>query len=199
MCLITRLCWGLFSSLLIAAPLWAQAPATLDPGTLQARYPAGVIQSTAMADQALREVSQVRIAIETQYTSAEHECYPKFFTTNCLQQVSERRRRDLATIRAIEVQANSFKRQARVNERDEALVVQAAAQEAEVKRRIELQAQKASTEGTAGMAGPTQADRMAEEKKRAENIRAYKKKQDEAQKRLLERDNKIRAAQQPAQ
>ena len=187
---IARLCWGLIHSLLIAAPLWAQAGLPLDPVALHQHYPPGAIQTVEMADQALADVGRVRSAIEAQYITAEHACYPKFFTTACLEQVSERRRSDLESVRSVEVQANSFKRQARVTERDQALVAQSLTLEAELKKRIEQQAKKSAA--AADSVEPSEAERQAELKKRADNILAYEKKQRELQQRLQERENRMK-------
>jgi flagellar biosynthesis GTPase FlhF len=78
-------------------------------------------QSVAQADQRLAAVARDRAAIEAAYAQREHECYQKFFVTNCLGAAKEGRRLALLTQRAIEIEAARYKRQAAVDERDRAI------------------------------------------------------------------------------
>jgi hypothetical protein len=79
------------------------------------------VTSTAQADQQLAAVARERTAIEVRFAERERVCYSKFFVTRCLDEAKERHRSALAAQRAIEVQANRFKRQAAVDERDRKL------------------------------------------------------------------------------
>jgi hypothetical protein len=79
------------------------------------------VASVAQADQQLAEVARERAAIEARYAERERVCYDKFFVNRCLDEAKERRRSSLAAQRAIEVQAERFKRQAVVDERDRKL------------------------------------------------------------------------------
>jgi len=79
------------------------------------------VTSTAQADQQLAAVARERTAIELRFAERERVCYAKFFVTRCLDDARERHRSALAAQRAIEVQANRFKRQAAVDERDRKL------------------------------------------------------------------------------
>lgn len=94
------------------------------------RYPAGSIQSGERADQAIKEVEQSRLRVQARFEAQQQACYPKFFTTSCLNKVTEQRRVDLLAIRSIELEANSYIRHARVAERDRRLEENAKAREA---------------------------------------------------------------------
>jgi hypothetical protein len=76
------------------------------------------VTSVAQADQQLAAVARERAAIEARFAERERVCYDKFFVNNCLDEAKERRRNALAAQRAIEIQAERFKRQAIVDERD---------------------------------------------------------------------------------
>jgi hypothetical protein len=96
------------------------------------------VTSVAQADQYLAAVARERAAIEARFAERERVCYDKFFVNNCLDEAKERRRSALAAQRAIEVQAERFKRQAVVDERDRNL--------AEADRRFKEQEAKLATE-----------------------------------------------------
>ena len=91
--------------------------------------------SVAQADERLAAVAAERAAIEARGAEREAVCYEKFFMNNCLDEAKERRRVDLAAQRAIEVDAEYFKRKHTVEERDKAIA------EAEAK----FQAEEAAT------------------------------------------------------
>lgn len=76
------------------------------------------VTSVAQADQQLAGVARERAAIEARFAERQHVCYDKFFVNNCLDEAKERHRSALAAQRAIEVQAERFKRQAAADERD---------------------------------------------------------------------------------
>ncbi|MES2148714.1 MAG: hypothetical protein V4508_02870 [Pseudomonadota bacterium] len=94
--------------------------------------------SVAQADSALEEVHRKRALIEAQFLSAEQLCYTRFFVNNCLDGAKEKRRGALATLRVIEVDAERYKRQAAVDERDRAV---AAAEKEAAEHDAELAAQ----------------------------------------------------------
>jgi colicin import membrane protein len=79
------------------------------------------VTSVAQADQQLAAVARERAAIEARFAERERICYDKFFVNRCLDEAKEHRRSALAAQRAIEVQAERFKRQAAVDERDRKL------------------------------------------------------------------------------
>ena len=100
--------------------------------------PAPPVTSVAQADQQLAAVARERAAIEARFAERERVCYDKFFVNNCLDEAKERRRNALAAQRAIEVQAERFKRQVVVEERDRNL--------AEADRRFKEQEARLATE-----------------------------------------------------
>ncbi len=77
--------------------------------------------SVAQADARLAAVVAERAAIEARHAEREVVCYNKFFVNNCLDEAKERRRLALATQRAIEIEAEYFKRKNKVEERDKAI------------------------------------------------------------------------------
>ena len=79
------------------------------------------VSSVAQADQRLAAVAAERAAIEARFAAREQVCYEKFFVNHCLDDAKERRRSALAAQRAIEIEAERFKRQAKVDERDRAM------------------------------------------------------------------------------
>lgn len=122
------------SVFLISQFSWAQAPATLDDAALLAysvqdavnQYPTGSIKSQETAASALEMVTTARANIEARYKVDQRLCYPKFFTTSCLDKATERRRVELLLVKSVEVEANAYLRQARVVERDRRLAEKAA-------------------------------------------------------------------------
>jgi hypothetical protein len=110
------------------------------PSDVMTVRPAESIQSLERAEQALVEAARQRAAIEGQYAMDQRECYPRFFTTSCLDEAKERRRVALGQVRAVEVEANTYKRRATVLERDKALAERRAAEEAEAPQRMKAQA-----------------------------------------------------------
>ncbi|HEV2612363.1 MAG TPA: hypothetical protein VGU61_19025 [Noviherbaspirillum sp.] len=99
-----------------------------------ANYPSGSIKSLDAADRALQEASQERARIQERFISEEQACFGLFFANACRDKAAERRRVALSAARAVEVQANAFKRKARVAERDKVLEEKSAAQQMEIHR-----------------------------------------------------------------
>ena len=100
----------------------APTPATTRlSAKLAARYPANSIDSVARASAALEDVARTRAQVQAQLANDERACMPTFFTTHCLDQARERRRAALVRLRSIEVEANTYQRRARVEERERAL------------------------------------------------------------------------------
>lgn len=79
------------------------------------------ITSVERADDVLREVGRQRTAIAAKYIKEQQDCATVFLMTRCLDAARERRREALAALRAPEIEANAFKRRARVAERDQVL------------------------------------------------------------------------------
>lgn len=79
-----------------------------------------VAPSTSVADASARleKVKTERAAIEAEYAASEQVCYTKFFVNSCLDEAKEKRRSALAYQRAVEVEAEHFRRKAVVDQRD---------------------------------------------------------------------------------
>jgi hypothetical protein len=165
---------------------------------------------TTSVEQAARRLAVVereRAVIEARYTERERACYQKFFVNHCLDDAKERRRSALAAQRAIEIEAEHFQRQAKVEERDRAMAEAAAQFQAEEARRA-AEPPPAPREPSEAPPPPKPkplADRMArhnaklkadqareqaEADKRAANVRAYeerKRESEERQRKVAER------------
>lgn len=124
------------------------------------RYREGSIQSVQMADAALADAGREREKVEAQFATEKQACQTKFFATSCIDSAKERRREVLQVLRAIELQANSFKRHARVKERDAALVAKREKDDAQHAERI-LRQQEADVEEVSPSAAVTPASQEA--------------------------------------
>jgi hypothetical protein len=170
------------------------------------------VTSVAQADAQLAAVARERTAIEVRFAERERVCYNKFFVTGCLDEAKERHRSALAAQRAIEVQAERFKRQAAVDERDRKLA-EADKRYREEEARLSAEppkpehvvepapAPRASTvparvaERDARLKA-AQAKEAAEAPKRAQNVRDYERRKAESleRQRDVERRKAERAA-----
>lgn len=112
-----------------AQPISADLVSAKGRDGISARFPAGGIQSVETADSALAEATKERSEIEARYSREEGECHSKFFATSCIDQAKERRRLALLLVRRVEMEANTFKRQSRVDSREEALEIRKERQE----------------------------------------------------------------------
>ena len=74
--------------------------------------------SVSQATRRLEEVQTERARAEAAYAASEQVCYAKFFVNNCLDEAKEKRRSRLVVLRAVEVEAERYKRQAAVDQRD---------------------------------------------------------------------------------
>jgi hypothetical protein len=170
------------------------------------------VSSVAQADAQLAAVARERTAIEVRFAERERVCYDKFFVTGCLDEAKERHRSALAAQRAIEVQAERFKRQAAVDERDRKLA------EADKRYREEEARVSAEPAKPAPVIEPAppprastvparvaerdarlhaaQAKEAAEAPKRAQNVRDYERRKAESleRQRDVERRKAERAA-----
>jgi hypothetical protein len=152
------------------------------------RYPSGSIQSVETAEQALAEIDKERALIEAQFANDERTCYPKFFATSCLDGAKEQRRHALAQLRPVEIEANAFKRRARVADRDKALAEKQAGEQAEALDRAKVQKDrdiaaakkkedsaqklKQSTETNSKAGGAATGDRAKEHQARLQRLQA---------------------------
>lgn len=117
-----------FAALLLLCGQFVQAQSADESASLSysidelmQRYPANSIQSTDTAEEAVKAVEEARARIETRHAAEQQICYPKFFTTSCLNKAAERKRLDLLAIRNIEIEANAYIRHERVEKRDRKL------------------------------------------------------------------------------
>ncbi|WP_256080261.1 hypothetical protein [Massilia sp. YIM B04103] len=109
-------------TLILAAVL--AAPAALAQQIGQEPLGAPAVPPTHAVEQAdakLAQVARERAALEAEFAASEKACYERFFVNNCLDQAKEKRRAGLAAQRAIEVEAQHFKRQHAVDVRDREL------------------------------------------------------------------------------
>ena len=74
--------------------------------------------SVEEADAKLKQSASEREAAENEFAARELECYNKFFVNNCLDKAKEKRRLTLVRLRAIDAEANYFKRAESVRLRD---------------------------------------------------------------------------------
>lgn len=91
--------------------------------------------SVEQADAKLKEVEQARAAVTAEYAASEQVCNTRFFVNYCLDQAKEKRRVALSGLRAIEVEANRFKRQHAVEQRDRELAERLKKDDEELARR----------------------------------------------------------------
>jgi colicin import membrane protein len=102
----------------LAAPAVAQTTAQNAGQEAAAAPSVPPTQSVEQADAKLAQVAKDRAAVNDEYAESERVCYGKFFVNNCLDKAKEKRRVALASIRAVEVEAEHFKRAASVQKRD---------------------------------------------------------------------------------
>ena len=74
--------------------------------------------SVLEADASLAMAVQDKARAEAAFAADEQQCYARFMVNNCLDKAREKRRQALAAVRAIEIEAERFKRQAKADERD---------------------------------------------------------------------------------
>jgi hypothetical protein len=157
------------------------------------------VTSVAQADQQLASVARERAAIEARFAERERVCYAKFFVTSCLDEAKERRRSALAAQRAIEVQAERFKRQAVVDERDRKLLeADKKYREEEARMAAEPPKPPRAVEAAPPPRAPTAPGRIAERNaklkaaqdkdaaeaaKRAQNVKDYERRKAESEER----------------
>jgi hypothetical protein len=125
----------LAAALALAMPAHAQAP---ERGQTASVVPQS--HSVAEADATLARVERERAAANNEYAASEAICYDKFFVTNCLDEAKEKRRAVLAQLRALEVEAEHFKRADSVARRDAELAERTRKDDEELARRQALPA-----------------------------------------------------------
>lgn len=106
------------------------------------RFFSGSISSPEVAQHALDDIAGARARIEATFAEEQRRCYGKFFVNHCLSQARERRRVSLEPLTPIEVEANQFLRQRKVDERDAGLVREAEEREARRQRNALMPSQE---------------------------------------------------------
>ena len=171
--------------------------------------PAQKSQSVADADRKLAQVAGERTQAEAAFAASEQLCYKKFLVNRCLDSAREKRRGTLAALRAIEIEAEHFKRKAAVEQRDREIAeAEQKFQAEDARRAAEERAPRAEAAEPAPKSGASAASRTAEhaskEKQRAEqdkagaakraaNVQAYEKRKRESEQRQREIEEKKRA------
>lgn len=151
------------------------------------QYPTGSIKSVPTADAALAATSKEQDRTDIQLIRDERVCYKKFFVSYCLAKVRDQHRAESKKIKNIEIEANTYLRQARADDRDQALADQRAQELADAPRRAEEQKKNAlanaqkiqestqrSAEADARAQAPTASpdQRIAEHEKKMQQVRA---------------------------
>ncbi len=109
-------------TLILAALLAAPAAFAQEIGQEPVGAPAvPPTHSVEQADAKLAQVAKERAVLEAEFAASEKACYERFFVNNCLDKAKEKRRVGMNAQRAIEVEAQHFKRQHAVDVRDREL------------------------------------------------------------------------------
>ena len=113
--------WRKLAAVLVTALLGALLAAcgAVKPAPPEAAAPPS--HSVPEADARLAQVGADKARTEAAFAADEQHCYTRFMVNNCLDKAREKRREALAGLRAIEIEADRFKRQAKVDERDREL------------------------------------------------------------------------------
>ena len=185
----------------LAAPAQAQTLSGQSGQDAQLAPSVPQSHSVEQADARLAEVAKGRAAVQAEYDAAEQVCYKKFFVNNCLDKAKEKRRGELSGLRAIEVEANHFKRQYTVDKRDAELGERMKKDEQELARRTETPPRahvEHEPSKPSGKPAPSTEQRQAEHDakvqqqqakeaadapKRAANVAAFNKKKVDSEKR----------------
>jgi colicin import membrane protein len=130
--------------------------------------------SVPEADGKLAQAARDRAQAEAQFAASEQQCYARFMVNNCLDKAREKRRAALAGVRAIEVEADRFRRQARVDEREREIAKAEAQFQAEQARMAAGPPRPAAPVAPAKPARVPH-DRAAEQAARLQNLEAQEK------------------------
>jgi colicin import membrane protein len=122
-----------------AKPTAPARPPSIAPIDVPKRYPPGTIKDPDRAEAALADITVQQEWLDTRYINDQRACYPKFFTTDCLEAARELHRSTSAALRPVEVEANAFLRRYKVQQRDLALTQRRDEDEADRMRRERAQ------------------------------------------------------------
>ena len=185
------------------------AIAVLAAGAALAAPVVAQTHSVEQANATLEQVAKDRTAVNDEFAASERVCYAKFFVNNCLDKAKEKRRAALASIRAVEVEAEHFKRAASVQKRDADLAERArkdaedqAARAAQPPKEPKVADDKPhSTPASGPSVAEREAEHAAKEKrqqaqdaaeagKRAANVAAFERKKEDSVRRQAEVERK---------
>jgi colicin import membrane protein len=97
-------------ALLAMLPLVLHAAGSAELLPLRETFPPGSIDSTERADQALAAVDARRALLQSDYIERERECYKKFFSNNCIEDLKASKRMQDADFDSVALEANRFMR-----------------------------------------------------------------------------------------
>lgn len=111
---------------------------------LYVRYPEGGIKTVPAADAALAATGSEQRRIDVELIRQQRACYTRFLVASCLEKIKDAHRAESKKIKNIEIEANTYLRQARADDRDAALAEQRAQELADAPRRAEEQKKNAA-------------------------------------------------------
>ena len=188
---------------MIAAAALAALAALAAPAHAEAQAPTPTT-SIEQAEATLAKVAKDRAAVNDEFAASERVCTSKFFVNNCLDKAKEKRRVELSGLRAIEVEAQHFKRADSVAKRDAELaerVRKDAEEQATRAAQVPKEPKAVDDKPHNPPSGPSLAEReaahtaklkreaaqeAADAGKRAANVEAFQKKQAESVRRQAE-------------
>lgn len=88
---------------------------------IPAAAPVPSFTSVTEAEQALDQAKSDRTKLEAEFAQRERVCHERFFVNRCLDEAKERRRAGMGIVRAIEVEAERYKRETAANDHDREL------------------------------------------------------------------------------
>lgn len=151
------------------------------------RHPAGSIRSTETADQVLQEAEALRQQVEARFLAEQNRCYDRFFVSHCLENAAERHRLELQLIRPVEIEANVWKRRAKVEQRDRNLEQQRERDQQGERQRAEQQRQREAE-------AASKIERKAQDGQEVE--RNSRRHEGEAERRIAEHAERLKKQQQ---
>lgn len=151
---------------LLASAVAHAAPLSADG--LREQFPASSIDSVARADAALTATSGAKLRVDKDYKASTRECLRTILVNACLDGARDVRRRRLADIDAIELEANRFKRR----ERDDRLAADRARREADRAAKASADAELRSRNREAFEAKQREAAQSVADRARSDAIRA---------------------------
>jgi hypothetical protein len=88
---------------------------------IPAAAPVPSFTSVPEAEKALEQATRDRVKLESEFAERERVCHERFFVNRCLDEAKEKRRVGMGIVRAIEVEAERYKRETAANDHDREL------------------------------------------------------------------------------